>query len=257
MKNERHRIYQPHEFAKHAGVTVRTLHYYDRLGLLKPSEHSGAGFRRYSESDLGRLEQIVALKFIGFSLKEIKRLLDRRGLELAGALAAQRMTLEVKRRHLDLAIGKAEKAVNRGSAPDWEVFRNIIEEIQMQTNTEWQKKYYSDEAQKALEQGAANWNPQLQAKAEQDWNAVVKDVQAALQSGEDPGGKQAQEIAGRWLGLMSAFTQGNPAVAQGLNKVYEDRAEFPNEFGRQFNPQVSQFIGQALEILQAGKRRSK
>ena len=60
------RTYQPHEFAKRAGVTIRALHHYDRLGLLKPSGRTAAGYRRYTDRDLVRLEQVVALKFIGF-----------------------------------------------------------------------------------------------------------------------------------------------------------------------------------------------
>ncbi len=65
--NQKPQSSQPHEFAKRAGVTVRTLHHYDRLALLKPSGYSGTGFRRYSESDFVRLEQVVASKFIGFA----------------------------------------------------------------------------------------------------------------------------------------------------------------------------------------------
>ena len=122
----------------------------------------------------------------------------------------------------------------------------------MQNNTDWQKRYYDENAQKALEQSAGNWNPQLQEKAGQDWNALVKDVQAAQANGEDPGGKEAQALAGRWLGLMSAFTFSHPAVEQGLNRTYENRAELPSEFGNQFGPQISQFIGRAMEIYKAG-----
>jgi hypothetical protein len=61
--------YQAQQFATRAGVTVRTLHHYDRLGLLKPSAYTGSGYRLYRESDLARLQQIVTLKFIGFSLQ--------------------------------------------------------------------------------------------------------------------------------------------------------------------------------------------
>lgn len=80
------KTYQPHEFAKRAGVTVRALHHYDRLGLLKPSGRSGAGYRLYSDIDFVRLEQIVALKFIGFPLSQIRDLLNRKDLDLAATL---------------------------------------------------------------------------------------------------------------------------------------------------------------------------
>ena len=70
-KRIRRALYQAHEFAELAGVTIRTLHHYDRLGLLKPSRRTEAGYRLYSESDLVRLEQIIVLKFLGLPLKRI------------------------------------------------------------------------------------------------------------------------------------------------------------------------------------------
>ena len=77
MKEASESTYQAIEFARMAGVTVRTLHHYDRIGLLKPSSHTGAGYRLYRKQDLVRLQQIVTLKFIGFPLSQIKKLLNR------------------------------------------------------------------------------------------------------------------------------------------------------------------------------------
>jgi len=69
---EKH-CYQVHEFAQLSGVTVRALHHYDREGLLKPAARSAAGYRLYTDRDLVRLEQIVVLKFLGLSLREIRQ----------------------------------------------------------------------------------------------------------------------------------------------------------------------------------------
>ena len=142
-------LYQPHEFANQSGVTVRTLHHYDRLGLLKPSDYSGAGFRWYSDRDFSRLQQIVTLKFIGFSLNEIRHLLDSRDANLSAALKVQRMTLSEKRRHLDSVINavvKAERLAISGKTTDWDAFRKIIQEIQRQHQAHWLKNYYNDTA---------------------------------------------------------------------------------------------------------------
>ena len=85
-------LYHVHEFAERAGVTVKALHHYDRLGLLKP-RRTAAGYRLYADRDLERLEQIVALKFIGLSLRQIKVVLDRETLPLSDALRLQRQVL--------------------------------------------------------------------------------------------------------------------------------------------------------------------
>jgi DNA-binding transcriptional MerR regulator len=70
-------LYQAKEFAALTGVTVRALHHYDRLGLLKPSGRTASGYRLYGAGDVARLQQIVTLKFIGLSLKQIKEVLGR------------------------------------------------------------------------------------------------------------------------------------------------------------------------------------
>src|SRR6059036_742529 len=85
------RTYRAQEFAELAGVTVRTLHHYDRLGLLKPSYRSDAGYRLYSQSDLARLEQIVVLKFLGLRLKSIGRLLKSEPGSLREILQSQQL----------------------------------------------------------------------------------------------------------------------------------------------------------------------
>ncbi|HKQ52222.1 MAG TPA: MerR family transcriptional regulator [Pyrinomonadaceae bacterium] len=118
-------LFQAQEFAGRAGVTVRTLHHYDRLGLLKPSRYTEAGYRLYGERDFARLQQIVMLKFVGLSLKEIKELLAGSDLDLAATLRLQRRIVEERRRHLDSvmeAIERAEREAAKGDGLDWETF---------------------------------------------------------------------------------------------------------------------------------------
>src|SRR6185503_8116866 len=90
-------VYRVQAFAQLAGVTVRALHHYDRLGLLRP-RRSASRYRLYGIRDLERLEQIVALKFLGLSLRQIRELLDEDRRKLPDALRAQRRALEEKRR---------------------------------------------------------------------------------------------------------------------------------------------------------------
>lgn len=236
MTKKRKKRYQPHEFAKHSGVTVRTLHHYDRIGLLKPGDYSRVGFRLYRDGDFARLQQIVTLKFIGFSLREIKRLLDGKGSGLPAALRAQRITLQEKRRYLDSAIdaiAKAETIAATSSKPGWEMFQKITEAIQMQNNTDWTKQYYNDEAQKVIDQRKPLWNPELQKKMEADWAALYKDIESAAADEIDPSSPRAQSLADRQDQLVGAFTGGNAAVEEGLGKLWADQSNWPEEFKKQ------------------------
>ena len=126
MTNSSEKVFQAREFADLTGVTVRTLHHYDRLGLLKPSRYTRAGYRLYCERDFARLEQIVTLKFIGFSLKEIKNILNHSSSDLATALRQQREAIEEKRSRLELAIQaiqRAEYVIATSEESGWESVR--------------------------------------------------------------------------------------------------------------------------------------
>jgi MerR family transcriptional regulator, thiopeptide resistance regulator len=152
--------FQAIEFATLAGVTVRTLHHYDRIGLLKPSGYTNAGYRLYRQQDLIRLQQIVTLKFIGFSLTQIKNLLNSNSFDLGVALNQQHAIISEKRQQLSLAIKAIEKAqslLETKDEPDWESFKQIIEVINMQNNMEWTKKYYSEEAKEKIAERPANF----------------------------------------------------------------------------------------------------
>src|SRR6478735_6327666 len=120
------RVFQIQEFADLAGVTVKALHHYDRLELLRPSR-TAAGYRVYRESDLTILEQIIALQFLGLPLKQIREVLARTE-RLPEALRVQRLALEEKRaliaRTIE-AIRKAESALAGGAAADAELLKPI------------------------------------------------------------------------------------------------------------------------------------
>ena len=203
------KLYHVQEFAKLAGVTVRALHHYDRLGLLKPNR-TEAGYRLYYLHDLERLEQIVALKFLGIPLKQIRRTFQRGTSEMSESLEMQRRVLEEKRRLLDVAIRaieEAEKATAPGNRPDSAILKKIIEVIEMQDNMDWSKKYYSEEAQAKVEERKKLWSPENQERWSKEWSDLFRDVEAAL--GEDPASAKAQALAARWKKLVEGFTGGD------------------------------------------------
>jgi DNA-binding transcriptional MerR regulator len=250
MKATNEKLFKTREFAKAAGVTVRTLHHYDRLRLLKPSRYTAAGYRLYSEHDFARLEQIVALKFIGFSLNEIRKILNRETIDLVTALRRQRQAIEEKRRRLDRAIKaiqRAEYVVGVSKEPVWEAFAKIIEVINMQTDMEWSKKYYSEEAQREIEKRAGTIPREVIEQAQRDWTVLIKEVQAAVASGENPASEKSQGLAARWSELIEGFTGGNPEIQKGLNRMYADRNNWPSSMPKPFGNEVQTFIAEAMK----------
>jgi DNA-binding transcriptional MerR regulator len=243
------RTYQPHEFAKRAGVTIRALHHYDRLGLLKPSGRTAAGYRLYTDRDLVRLEQIVALKFIGFPLSQIRELLNRKDLDVLSALREQRQIIAHKREHLDRAIRaieRAEQVLASGEPSDWEPFRKIIEVIQMQTRKDWIKKYYTEEQ---LENLRRRWSPEVQAESERGWNELARDVEAAIARGETPESETGHKLADRRQKLFDLFTGGDPGIEASLQKLYADEANWPESLKRPFSDAVNRFLSNAAKGL--------
>jgi DNA-binding transcriptional MerR regulator len=244
------KLFQAREFAALTGVTVRTLHHYDRLGLLKPSRYTRAGYRLYAERDFARLEQIVTLKFIGFSLKEIKGILSRDRFDLATALRRQREAITEKRKRLDLAIRaiqRAEYVVGVNQDAGWELFAKIIEVINMQSDMNWSKKYYSNEAQKEIEHRAATIPQEVIEQAQRDWAILIGEVDVAVKAGEDPSSAKSQALATRWSKLMEGFTGGNAEIQAGLNKMYADRDNWPASMPKPFSDEVQQFIVEAMK----------
>jgi len=242
-------LYHVQEFAELAGVTVRALHHYDRLGLLKP-RRTQAGYRLYSLRDFERLEQIVALKFLGIPLQQIRTLFNREATALPEALRLQRRVLEEKRRLLDSAINaiyEAEQATRAGERPDSVVLKKIIEVIEMQDNMDWSKKYYSQEAQAKIEERKQLWSPENQEPWSKEWSDLFGDVEAAL--GEDPAGEIAQGLAARWKKLVEAFTGRDPQITAGLSKMHQDRPNWPAGMRQRMQPfsnkKVWEFIHKA------------
>ncbi len=246
MKADANRLYRVQEFAELAGVTVRTLHHYDQLGLLRP-RRSESGYRLYRENDLERLEQIVALKFLGIPLKRVRILLDRDSLDLAAALRVQRRILEEKRRLLDRAIGAIRRAQER---PGTAQLKKIIEVLEMQNESDWAMQYHTDEAKAKIQARRPQWTPELQAECTQQWTELIAEVKTAL--GEDPAGPKVQALAARWMKLVEGFTQGDPELTAGVGRVWADRENWPPEAKQQaggfFDAAVWSFINKAIAI---------
>lgn len=222
------KLYKAKEFAVLAGVTVRTLHHYDRVGVLKP-RRGDSGYRLYSLADLEKLEQITALKFLGLPLREIKALLSASPLTLVESLNAQLGALIEKRGQINRAIHAieaAEKLVRPDRPTDAPVLRKIIEVIEMQQPQEdFMRKYYTEEAWAKRNQIRSQASAETKLELRQSWAKLFLEVEAALDL--DTESDAVQGLAKRWVHLSRTFSEGDPQIKAGSIEAWKDHRNWP------------------------------
>jgi len=243
------RLLKAKEFADAAGVTVRTLHLYDRLGLLVPAALTASGYRQYGEREMERLEHILALRFVGFNLEQIKELLQASDPPLAIALRMQRATIARRKQRLETAIAaidEAQDALARDASADrWGVLRTVIEVFKMRDDWNWTEKFYTEEGRAALAREHANTPQEAVEQGQRDWAALIAEVEAAAARGEDPAGANASALAARWTALLAQFTKGNAEIQTGLNRLWSDTTQWPSDFKRPWSDAADAFIKKA------------
>src|ERR1035441_9431751 len=216
--------YRIGEFAELAGVTVRALHHYDRIGLLKP-QRGNSGNRLYRLQDLERLEQIAALKFLGIPLQEIKLLLKHGPLTLIDSLHVQREGLTEKRKLIDraiVAIEAAEKVIQSGQTTDASILRKIIEVIDMQPQENFMRTYYTEQAWLEKAPLRDHWNhepAETRERYRQAWRQLIMEIEAAVDL--DPASETAQALAKQWLQLVPSG--GNDGFRGFMFEGFKDR----------------------------------
>ena len=223
--------YRVREFATIAGVSVRALHHYDRIGLLAP-RRTPAGYRVYSTRDLETLEQIVVLKFIGIPLRKIAVLRSAGAERLAQSLRAQRGTLERRRQLLDqaiTAIQELEAMIATGHSPAPAMFKRVIEVIEMQNNSDAWKQEYDDLVRAKIDR-LQSLSPEAIAELRAQWNTLVTEIRGALTV--DPASAKAQEFGTSWTHLLATL-MGQPVSGTELGK---------HQSAWEWNPRMASFV---------------
>lgn len=221
------------ELADAAKVSVRALHHYDEIGLLRPSARSAKGYRLYTDEDLLRLQQILVQRELGLSLDAIRRALDDRTFDLRAALVAQRIELA------KAADGAARRlrAIDRTLAGldgkerdmrDEEMFDGFDEHAH-EAKARWgHTEAWAESARRAARYGPAEWQA---LRAEQD--AIHRDLAAAKTAGRAPGEPAVQAIVERHRASIDRwFYPCDLEMQRGLAALYESDARFAANIDR-------------------------
>src|SRR4051812_45925608 len=213
MTAERYRI---GELAKVAGVTVRTLHHYDELGLLVPSERTVAGHRLYDARDVERLYRLLALRNLGLPLEEIGVLLDGED-GVADTVRAHLARVERQAEALDALKTRLARLLTGLEAGDStaEETREALEAMSMF------EKYYTPEQLQQLEERRRGLGDDEIKQVEAGWKGLYAQVRAHRTNGTDPSDPAVQALVTRSGELIQMFTGGDPGIAASLKRMYE------------------------------------
>jgi DNA-binding transcriptional MerR regulator len=234
------------ELAKRTGLSVRTLHYYDEIGLLAPSQHTASGHRLYTAGDVARLQQIASLRQLGLPLEEIRACLERpdfsplRVLEMH--LARLREQLELQQR-LCQRLESIAAGLRRTEAISVEEFVQTIEVMTM-----FEKYYTPEQLQEIQERGKTIGEAGLR-RAEADWKELLDQVQAAMDRGVEPTSEPVLALARRWQDLVNQFTGGNPGIEKSLREMYKQEPDIGARHGFGPNPAMFEYIGKAMKAV--------
>jgi len=236
------------EFADLTKVTVRTLHYYDQLGLLKPSFERANGYRVYTDADLLKLQQIVTLKFMGFSLGQIRELLDSKGYEAVKSLKVQAGAVkdEIARlRQASRAIDQVLRLLETKGRINRQKLIKIMEVIQMGEDVKktWHEKFYTEVELKEFAEVGKKYTPEMAKAYERRWAELIAEVKKNLKA--DPASETAQSLAKRWKDLLNEAYGDRPELKARIGEAYTAGA-VPDDY-RMFGPEVWDFIKRARE----------
>ncbi len=236
------------DLAKQTGLTVRTLHHYDEIGLLRPSLHTESGHRLYTARDVTRLQQVLSLRQLGFSLEEARDCLERPDfspLEVIGLHVARlRGQIALQQRLCDRleAIASHLSAAGDVSADD---LIRTIEEMTMIEN------YYTAEQMEYLKKRGEEIGEERMRQVPGDWAELIAQVRVEMENGTDPAAPEVQSLARRWMALINEFTGGDPGITRSVGKLWKEQGDnLAAQHGAEYDPRdVYAYIAQSIAIV--------
>jgi len=240
-------VWRVGRLAELTGVSVRALHHYESIGLLRPAGRNRAGHRLYGEQDLRRLQQVVSLKSLGLPLEGIREMLDDSRTSPVGVIRRhvsqlrERIRLE---RKLCAKLERLAAALEYSGDVTIDDLMQAVKETQLVENF---KRYYTPEQLEQLHKRREALGPEGMHNAQQDWQELLADAQRAVEDGMDPASPEARDIAHRWDALIEAFTGGDEGIRQSLARMYAEKPDVAADYGYRPDPRVNEFVAKARD----------
>lgn len=241
------------ELAKKMNVTVRTLQYYDKEGLLNPAARSEGGRRLYTKKDMVLLYQILSMKYLGFSLEEIKNNLISldNPKDIYKLLEEQTKAIEYEIDNLNRvleAIKALKKSVTQTNAVDFNRYADIVSLIRTKNEGFLSVEFFNEDEELATHiKGLFEDNPEIGIGLFQQYQQMCDKTISLKAQDKTPDSKEGQILAKEWWDLIFTFTGGNMELLPGILSFSENRENW-SEGMRTQQKAVDEFMEEALSI---------
>lgn len=239
--------YTVHQLAVMAGISVRTLHHYDHIGLLTPSTRTAAGYRLYREADLLRLQQILLFRELDLPREEIRRILDDPGFDLVQSLAKHRRTLEERAERLAQLLNTVDRTIARLTEVDMSLTdEELYEGLPKEQVARWKREVNERYDPKLV----AESNRRVQAMSKEQWNDVKTEGDAIARRmaelmGRPASDAEVQATIARQHAWIENFYPCSAEVFQGLGQGYAENPEFRANYDK-YRPDLADFMRDAM-----------
>jgi DNA-binding transcriptional MerR regulator len=246
-------VYSVKQLAGLARVSVRTLHYYDHIGLLKPLSHSPSGYRQYGQDQVVLLQQILFFRELGFSLDEIRSIVTQPHFNVREALESHRVLLEKKAERIagllqtvDKTIKTLEGEIDMDIKEYYEGFSEAqIEEYRNEARQRWGEDTVKDSESRVLKMGK-----QRMAVLQAEGGAIFQTLADLMPMGATS--PEVQEQVAKWREWLEHFSTYSEEAVLGLGRMYSEDPRFA-AFYEKYHPDLPAFFTKAVECYCANR----
>lgn len=240
-------MYTVKQLAKSAGISVRTLHYYDEIGLLKPSFLKENGYRYYGEKELLKLQQILFFRELEFPLEDIGKIVNASDFDVLGALKDQKQLLELKKKRIegllqtiDTTVRSLKGGENMSNDDMYGSFtKDELEKYKEEAKQRWG---HTDAYKQSIER-TKNWTKEDYKKVEEEGKKLTQSIAEHMNKGIES--KEVQSLIEQHFNSLRQFYEPSYEMYRGLGKMYVEDHRFTRYYEK-FRHGLAQFMCDAI-----------
>ncbi len=243
------------QLSKMAGITPRTIHYYDEIGLLKPTRVGENGYRYYGNDSILRLQQIMFYRELELPLENIKRIMERSDFDILSALESHKKELNKRMVQMERLIQTVDDTILHLKGKKEMSQKQLFEAFSDEQQAEYEKEamqMYDPAIVKASTKKWKNYTPADKQRIQDEGNAVYQGFLDAMPKG--PASPEAQTCVERWRSHMDYFWTPNDEQLIGLANGYNTDPRFKANFDK-MDPGLATFVREAVTVYVEGRKK--